>query len=1175
MKLKLGKWALSILAALILLIPPAPVLSGSPTNSPPGVEGAQVEEIPVKRISQVTLITGDVVTVTANDDGQRSFAVTPANPNQLGQHFLTINQGKDTYIIPDGIDLKKLDMELFNIDYLIDEEYDEEPSLPLLVSYTPKLTKSQAQSLQGKVTALGKGTKLHESVHTLSTRFNYTDIAASYSNLIKQPEVKKIWLNKKVHVKLDDSVPLVGAPWWWSNMGNQGEGMEIAILDTGIDSTHPALDDLDDDPVTTDPKVIVNQNFTDDTGYDDLYGHGTHCAGIAAGTAAGTVYEGMAPKAYLWNVKVLNRYGSGYEDWVIDGIEFASLGPDGTPQTGDEADIISMSLGDGVTDGTDPASQAVNLAVERGVVVVVAAGNYGSSPYTITTPGTADKAFTIAATDKWDDMAYFSSRGPTLAGKLKPDIAAPGVDIVSSVPTGSCPLCDPSGYRSLQGTSMATPHVAGAAALVKQHFGTTATPQFVKDALMSTALDVGHTVYEQGSGRLNLSWDPLPAVWITPATLSLGPYTQEPTCSAIFTFFTTDNVSSHDVSLSVELVDTTGNDYSDNITLNQDTFTIPSGGQVDVNLTIDLTTLPLSRYDGRLTATVDGGTSGEIHAIFGFRKSVTVTVHKIDISGNPAQNHYLYIFPEGMESKPITGYTDDSGNFTFDAFDSTYHVLSRSTDAVNDATIWTIAEDINVIEDPLIELDERNTGVVDFDPNDELEQKPAGKSSNVVLNFDQYAWSFSDSWYYPATFITRVSPCSNCNIGFNYTCYPLADFKPYSPELVNSSDWYNLSYPATGITGDVTFFADHANLVHRETSYCLPLHEERARWYQYCYDNMFYFGTYSYFMDAPQQRWEWLSPNVSYYLYYNRYMSVTGNCWRFAGISTRYTAAGEYSWAIGCHPFSSGIDYAYISWNEPDNYLGIGGNIFRDSYDQDFYNNCAGQPPGHITITQDGNPVVDEDRWDFFSRGFYFSGQPHFTVEVTGQITVDPKGQTKQELSGSSYTRLDFDAVTTHSDYLPPQLLFRVPGIDPYGAVHGGNITVKVQATDSSSVSSLALFSSSDDGNTWQPATLTGISGGWYTFDLGLLQDCFVSLAAEAEDSHGNHIYHRTMSAFYVGTATAQKIIGAEDATITAAAGSGYLVLGRFAASASSTVSQLRIKCSGPGYVKVAMYSDS
>jgi PKD repeat protein len=142
-------------------------------------------------------------------------------------------------------------------------------------------------------------------------------------------------------------------------------------------------------------------------------------------------YKGVAPGAYLWNVKVLNRYGWGYMSWVIAGIEYAAYGPDGIPRTGDEADIISMSFGEPGTDGTDPLSQAVNDAVNQGIVVVVATGNSGSSWYTISNPGVAEKVITVGASTKDDKIAWFSSRGPTIDFRVKPDVVAPRVDIIA------------------------------------------------------------------------------------------------------------------------------------------------------------------------------------------------------------------------------------------------------------------------------------------------------------------------------------------------------------------------------------------------------------------------------------------------------------------------------------------------------------------------------------------------------------------------------------------------------------------------------------------------------------------------------------------------------------------------------------------------------------------------
>ena len=1092
MGVKLGKGLLTALIVLSLLLSAVPVLAADMAETSELEAETQAEEV-----CQVTLITGDVVTVATNSDGQRSFAISPAEPDRLGQHFLTIKQHDNTYIIPDGVDLEKLDRELFNIDYLVNEEYYQELSLPLLVSYAPGLTKPKVQSLKSKISALSKETELHEEVCTIFTRLAYKNISASHSSLMSQPEVEKVWLDKKVHAQLMDSVPLIGADSWWHATGNRGEGEEIAILDTGIDSSHPALDDLDDDPSTNDPKVIVNVNFSDDQGFDDLYGHGTHCAGIAAGTAAGTDYQGVAPGAQLWNVKVGNQWGSCWESWIINGINFASLGPDAVPQTGDEADIISMSLGLlDYSDGTDPLSQAVNLAVERGVVVVVAAGNDGyGGPSTIGTPGVAEKAITVGASDKEDNLADFSSLGPTMDFRIKPDILAPGVDITSSVSGGE--------YESHEGTSMATPHVAGAAALLRQYYGDTVSPQLIKDALMYTAEDLGYTVYEQGSGRLDLAWEPWPIVGITPATLSLGMFTSEEATYGSLTFFNDGNMP-HQVTLTAELSDViSGVHHLGIVSFTPTSFYIPAGGEVNVELSIDLSTLPASLYSGKVIATVDGGVSKTIHAIFGFSKLREVTVHKTDINGEPAQGHLVWVLMESPLQTMWASWqeTDGSGNFTFYAPDGNYHVVSPNWGyEENQVTIWTIAENVAVSSNMTINLDERDTVLVDFDPNKDG-QVAAGQSSGLYFSLGHWSHSWTTGYWYPSSFLTRVSPISQFDASFTYSYYPEADSIPDNPELINTGEWHNLRYSVTGITGNTTFMADYDNLVHRRTGYCVALNGERAEWSQRSHDDIGWRSMgFKYLMDTPQERWEWLSPDPVRYRQWYAKAEPWGE-WYFGSSYMSY-APGEYQWRIGCHPLTSGVNISI--WGDE---LDIWGLISRDSYNNDFYNQQAWFS-GHIEVTQDGEVVLDDDIRDSFYRWVSFEGTPQFTVEVWGETPL--------ELSRHSYTRLDFTSDTSH-DYRPPELLFRVPGMDLFGVVPSGEVMVKVQVADDSLIDSVHLGYSLDDGDTWNDTGLPVFAGGWFIFNLGQLQQTFVSLRVDAEDEYGNHIQRYTNRAFRVG----------------------------------------------------------
>jgi minor extracellular serine protease Vpr len=326
--------------------------------------------------------------------------------------------------------------------------------------------------------------------------------------LKKFEEVKEVYPNREVKALLLDSVPLINADDVW-NLGYTGEGIKIAILDTGIDYTHPDLGGcFGSECRVVDGIDFVNNDFDP---MDD-HGHGTHCAGIAAGN--GTL-KGVAPDAKLLAYKVLNSDGSGWTLDVISGIERAT-DPNNDGDYSDHVDIMSISIGS-LGDPDDPASQAVDTAVENGIIVVVAAGNSGPSGNTdcrhdgdgssnsICSPGTATKAITVGASDKNDDLASFSSRGPTSIGTMKPDVVAPGVNICSSQWDDFRPdkECVDDNHTSMKGTSMATPHVAGAVALIKQAHPDW-TPEMVKSALFETAIDLGYTVYEQGGGRIDV-----------------------------------------------------------------------------------------------------------------------------------------------------------------------------------------------------------------------------------------------------------------------------------------------------------------------------------------------------------------------------------------------------------------------------------------------------------------------------------------------------------------------------------------------------------------------------------------------------------------------------------------------------------------------------------------------
>jgi len=288
--------------------------------------------------------------------------------------------------------------------------------------------------------------------------------------IVELPGVVFVELDGRLEIQMNDVNEVHDVTQVWQDTGYTGSGSVVAIIDTGIDSDHVGLDDIDDDNSTNDPKVIafydpVNTpeltNGTEVKAYDDQ-GHGTHCAGITAGTGAPDyLYKGVAPMAQLVGVKVLDQGGSGSFATVMAGMEW----------TVEKRHIFniraaSMSLGGpGAIEWTSSEEESVNRMgnemMREGVALFIAAGN-SAGPATIGTPGSAEDVITVGSLDKNTAIAVYSSQGPTEEGRVKPNIAFVGSNVMApDYNTGN-------GYTGKSGTSMATPGAAGLAALMYQ-----------------------------------------------------------------------------------------------------------------------------------------------------------------------------------------------------------------------------------------------------------------------------------------------------------------------------------------------------------------------------------------------------------------------------------------------------------------------------------------------------------------------------------------------------------------------------------------------------------------------------------------------------------------------------------------------------------------------------------
>jgi subtilisin family serine protease len=253
----------------------------------------------------------------------------------------------------------------------------------------------------------------------------------------------------------------VEAPQAWA--ASKGAGVSVCVIDTGIDRTHP---DLKANIKGGTNIIAKTDDFTDDNG------HGSHVSGTIAGTGATGGIIGVAPKASLYGVKVLDASGSGTYDDVIAGMQWA---------VDNHMQVASMSLGG--DSGNQALQDAVAALVKGGVTLVAAAGNSGGA---VGFPGAYPGAIAVAASDNTDSLASFSSRGPEVA------VIAPGVNIPSTYMKG--------GFQTLSGTSMATPHVSGLAALyIATHPGS--TPDQVRAALAAAAVKLPNVIPEgQGAG---------------------------------------------------------------------------------------------------------------------------------------------------------------------------------------------------------------------------------------------------------------------------------------------------------------------------------------------------------------------------------------------------------------------------------------------------------------------------------------------------------------------------------------------------------------------------------------------------------------------------------------------------------------------------------------------------
>lgn len=634
-KRKIGGALMAVALVVSLIGPGGPATAAPALGAPGSAAVAATGERGGTATRSVTLLTGDHVTLSATG----AVAVRRGEGRQ-GIAFVTRRVAGHVHVIPsDAVPLLRagrLDARLFDVTALLGFGYgDARGNLPLIVTSNPT-ARAAARS-----TVIDEGVTVVRElpvVNGLAVRADNDGLPELWKRLAGTTAgartlaggVATVWLDGRRALSLDVSVPQIGAPDAWK-AGFDGAGVTVAVLDTGVDAGHPDLSG----------QVSKAFNFTEgEEDSKDRVGHGTHVASTIAGTgrASNGKYTGVAPKAKLLDGKVCVDGGCA-ESWLLAGMQWAAE---------EGADVVNMSLGGFDTPEADPLEQAVDkLTAEYGTLFVIAAGNDGADA-SISSPASADGALAVGAVDKRDELADFSSRGPRVDGALKPDITGPGVDIVAANSADGF-LGEPGeSYTTLSGTSMATPHVAGAAAILAQR-RPDASPAELKALLMGSAKPNPKLgAFAQGAGRVDVARAITQTVASDPPAVSLGrqrwPHADDTPVSQTITYRNSgpDAVT---LALATRVTGPTGKPAPAGMfSVGASSVTVPAGGQAAVTMTADTRVDgPDGYYTGSVTATGGGSVVTTPFAVDREVESYDVTVRHLDQTGAGANDFYTIL----------------------------------------------------------------------------------------------------------------------------------------------------------------------------------------------------------------------------------------------------------------------------------------------------------------------------------------------------------------------------------------------------------------------------------------------------------------------------------------------------------------------------------------------------
>ncbi len=1038
---------------------------------------------------QVTLITGDRVVLHGGDPAKQSIERGAGRERISFQAFRVKDR---SYVIPSdvtkAIGAGRLDQRLFDVTGLIAAGYDDASSkvIPVLATYDGAAKRSTPV-----------GAKVTRQLPSIKGAALAVDKAKAGAFLAKPGGSAKIWLDGRRKVTLDQSVPQIGAPAAWQ-AGYTGKDVKVAVLDTGIDASHPDLSS----------QVAGAKNFTDEAD-GDLFGHGTHVASTIAGTgaASGGKYKGVAPDARLYDGKVCDGRGQCPDSAILAAMEWAAKDI--------KAAVVNVSLGGTDTPEIDPLEEAVNrLTAETGTLFVVAAGNSGPRDRSIESPGSADAALTVGAVDKQDGLAYFSSVGPRVGDSaLKPDVTAPGVDIVAAMAKDSI-IGDPVGeqYSSLSGTSMATPHTAGAAALLSQEHPAWKAVE-LKSTLMGSAKVVSdQTVLQQGAGRIDVATAVKQNVVAVEGSLSFGlaafPHTDDEPVTKTLTY---RNLGSAAVTLNLAatFADATGTPApAGALQLSANTVTVPAGQTAAVQVTSNTKHAgPDSVYSGRIVATGAGHAIGVPITVDKEIESYNLTVKTINPAGAPSDYPVLIVDADHPELKRY----ETDGTLTVKLPKGEYvvdHFLEFERAADDWAIYKLVAPSVKLDADRTVVLDARQAkpvnhtvpeaGASTIETNAGYTRRPSagddpGFSSTTSAGREDDLYTFSTGPALPAAQLTGFVTSQWAKKGedgyFANT--------PYVYQLAKTMPGvFPTGYQRVVRTRELAVVDSSINATYGSSAW-------RFVWAQIPGVNLFATGikfdtkrSVRYYYEELPDGWlgaadarDGFPPRT-----YWRQDSVVPQIYRAGRTYEERWNAAAFGPRV-FHAARTGAQMLLLIGNLGD----AAGNYGRTATDS-----------ASSTLYRDGVQVATGDSFGYVVAEGLPAGKATYKLVTTGT----------QSLTGFA-TRVDLtatftSAATTKQTPLPISTVRFQPKVDGDNLAARTKITdLPVQVDGAKHLKSLKIEVSGDNGTTWTPAKVTPTPNGYkatFTTPAGTT----ISLRAHLVDQAGNTTTQTVTSAYHL-----------------------------------------------------------